>query len=281
MINQTQDLARLLEWMFAVVSHPDGVRPGVDSAQEIISVDNESIEQVLLPSKNLSVHERLAVYADMYFIRLIESLSEDFPGVLQDLGDESFKSLATRFLVEHPSRNYRLNPLSAGFSEFLAQTLDDPFLSQLAHLELSVTRVFDDKHDEPLSLEQVQAVPVEQWEQTHFTPIRAFRLHQFDYPVNGYLDAVKSEDESIERPARKTSYVLVWRHKFQVLRCDLSNEQYLILTGLDAGQSLGEALEQFIDEPDCNPQDLMANLGRWFQEWSSDGVFSALRAGPV
>jgi len=276
MSTQDFDLARLESWMLAVVSHPEGLRSGVDAARSIMDVDNESIQQVVLPSKELCAHDRLEVYSDMYFSRLIESLIEDFGAIHRALGEERFEEIATAYLVENPSRNFRLNPLSAGFSKFLSKLKEDEFLVQLAQLERSLVEVFDDKNDEALSKADIQAVPTEYWGTTRFTPIRAFRLHQFDYPVNAFLNAHEERREQIEVPKKAPSHVLVWRLDYRVMHSDLSWEQHLILTGLNAGLTLGETLEQFIDEPECNPQELMANLGTWFQEWTSDGLFSAV-----
>lgn len=270
------DLARLESWMLAVVSHPEGVRSGVAAARSIMDVGNESIQQILLPSKELCAHDRLEVYADMYFSRLIESLTEDFGAVRHALGEERFEEIATTYLVENPSRNVRLNPLSAGFSKFLSKLNEDEFLVQLAQLERSLVEIFDDKYDELLSKSAIQAVPVECWGNTRFTPIRAFRLHHFDYPVNAFLNTYEEGPMQIQVPQRAPSHVLAWRLDYRVMHGDLSWEQHVILTGLNAGLTLGETLDKFIDEPACNPQELMANLGAWFQEWTSDGLFSAV-----
>jgi hypothetical protein len=272
------DLERIEQWMLTVVRHPDGLEGGISAARGIIDVDLSSLESLMLPSSNLSGRERLDIYAEMYFVRLVESLAEDYPSVQHALGEDAFDAMAIRYLTAHPSTHYRLTPLGRQLADFIAtdKSLSHrDFLAQLAQLERTRGILFDAPHDEPLSKEAAQSIPAEAWGDCFFTMIRALELHRFDYPLKEYIDAVLA-GESPEIPATNESHVLIWRYDYLVLRAAITPTQFVILSGLQRGLTLGAALDACVDLPDFDPDALMANLGAWFQEWTSDGLFSAI-----
>ena len=82
------ELDQIERWMQALIMDPDGVRSGLRSqvAGDILPCTEESLEGLVLPSKQLDSVERLSIYGSMYFSRLIEILAEEFPTVQQLLG---------------------------------------------------------------------------------------------------------------------------------------------------------------------------------------------------
>ena len=69
--------------MLEVITHPQGVRTGLGSneARELLPVAAGRLEDIVLPSSALSSEDRLGIYANMYFWRLVDVLTEDFPAV--------------------------------------------------------------------------------------------------------------------------------------------------------------------------------------------------------
>ena len=78
-------LEKVQRWMQSVIMHPEGVEAGLDSetARKHINVSPEQVEQVISPSQALSSVERLAIYANAYYARLLECLGEEFPVLKQ------------------------------------------------------------------------------------------------------------------------------------------------------------------------------------------------------
>jgi hypothetical protein len=52
--------------------------------------------------ERLSAAERIDIYANAYFFRLLECLGGDFPATLAVLGADSFAALVKEYLLEHP-----------------------------------------------------------------------------------------------------------------------------------------------------------------------------------
>ncbi len=117
-------LDRVQRWMQAVITHPGGVAAGVasPSAREEIDVDPQQIDQVILPGPAQSPLERLAVYGNAYYARLLGVLRDLFPALRHALGDEAFDAFGVQYLQRYPSQSYTLGHLADHFVQFLQET---------------------------------------------------------------------------------------------------------------------------------------------------------------
>ena len=73
-------------------------------------------------SKRRTSVERLEVYANAYYARLLECLRDEFPALLHAVGEEVFDGLAFGYLQAYPSTSYTLSNLSRNFARFLEET---------------------------------------------------------------------------------------------------------------------------------------------------------------
>jgi Putative DNA-binding domain len=82
-------LARLERWMQAVVIHPAGAEAGVQSpaARALLPRAARDLESVVLPSRSQSSLERLGIYAHMYYARLLEVMTAEYPTTRRLLGE--------------------------------------------------------------------------------------------------------------------------------------------------------------------------------------------------
>jgi hypothetical protein len=74
---------------------------------------------LILEKPPLTIAERIGIYQDAYFIRLAESLKDDFSECLALMGVDHFESAITEFIRTHPSKVQNLAEYSADFPEFL------------------------------------------------------------------------------------------------------------------------------------------------------------------
>ena len=118
------ELGLIQHWMQSVIMHPEGVEAGIDSpgARSVIDVAIDQVENVICRSSAQTSIERLHVYANAYFARLLEVLASEFPALVNALGDELFEDFAFGYLQQFPSPSYTLSDLSAKFPEYLALT---------------------------------------------------------------------------------------------------------------------------------------------------------------
>jgi hypothetical protein len=272
------ELNRIQRWMQALIMDPDGVRSGLGNAVATdMHPDNEiSLERLVLPSKQLNSLERLSIYGDMYFWRINEILAEEFPTVRYLLGKDLFENVARDYVTRHPSTHYSLTRLGSKFPAYLAGEATDlpdrEFAADVATVERAMEDVFDARNVESIEFEELTAIPTERWRDVRLQIIPAFRLLKLQYPVNSYITAVR-EGRHMDIPAATRSFVAVYRNNFRVWRVDLDEQRFELLCALHRGQPLGSALDLCASLPAADPESLMDDVGDWFREWTSEGLF--------
>ena len=76
-------LELLEHWLVAVSTELDGAARGVERASALYGTGTPAeLENVVTPGPRLSALERLGIYNDGYFARLVECLRDDYPAVL-------------------------------------------------------------------------------------------------------------------------------------------------------------------------------------------------------
>ena len=284
-----RQLDQIQRWMMSVISHPDGIVSGIESedAQREVSVSTEQIEQVITRSRQCSSIERLQVYGNAYYARLIECLQDEYPALRHALGEETFEAFAFDYLQHSPSQSYTLTQLGKKFPQFLRETRpkDVPpestwpeFLVDLAKLERTYSEIFDAPGPERLTLlrsEDLLAIPSERWPDVRLIPVECLRLLELRFPVHEYATAVrKDEQPSIPEPC--TTYLAVSREDFIVRRRPLTRTAFQLLTYLCEGLPIGVAMEKCVEEDEAVMDELSGSLHAWFQTWTAAGYFRGI-----
>ena len=271
-------LDTLERWMQAVVMHPEGAADGLRShaARRLIPSAARDPQSVVLPSKSLSSVERLDLYAYMYYARLLEVMVAEYPSTRQILGREGFARIAREFLARHPSRSRTLNVLSAKFPDFLARRLRrghrGGFAADVARIERAMEDVFDAPLAGPLAAAELAAIAAPEWSRVRLAVNPALRLLALQFPVNGYMDAVRAGRKPRIPRARRT-FAIVYRRAFQVYRRDQEPAQWRLLAALVSGRTLAQAVRAAVRGRRMSPDRLAVVLGRWFREWAAAGLF--------
>jgi len=272
------DLDQIERWMQTLIMHPSGVLSGLHNqvADHILPCSEGGLEDLVLPSSQLNSVERLSIYGDMYFWRLTEILTEEFPTVHHLFGGELFGQVVKDYVARHPSTHYSLTRLGRKFPAYLADRADDlpsrEFAAAVATVERAMEDVFDAPRAEPIQFEDLTAIPIERWADVSLQTIPALRLLQLDYPVNPFITAVR-EDRQMEIPPASPAFVAVYRHNYRVWRIDLDAPRFTLLAALEQSESLGLALDRCAALPETDPDELMNAVSGWFREWTSQGLF--------
>jgi hypothetical protein len=293
--SSSPELERLQRWLQAVLMHPAGAAAGVASpaARENLDITPENLGEVVSRSRALTSVERLEIYCNAYYARLLECLREEFPALRHAVGDEAFDEFAVGYLQRYPSESYTLADLAGRFPQFLAETRpadaevasDEPswpdFLIDLARLERIYSDVFDGpgvERQRRLGPADLQAISPESWPAVRLRFAPCFRLETFRFPVHEFITAVrhKSEGQDIPLSASATTWLAVTRRDYVVRRYPLSSVQYELLLALAEGKSLGEALLIALEATQGDPEELAPRLRTWFEEWTAAPFFLAL-----
>jgi hypothetical protein len=286
MNDQRRDLANLQRWMQTVITHPDGVPAGLasDEARSAIDAAPADVEQIVSRSAALTSVQRLEVYANAYYARLVECLEAEFPVLAAALGGDAFAGFALEYLIRHPSRSYTLARLGENFARDLEETRppragDAPdwadFLIDLARLEWTFSQVFDGPGVEGqrlLDVEKLRAVPTDRWSDSRLVCVPCLRLESFRFPVSAYYSATR-RSERPDPPAPAATYLAVNRRNFVVRRHDLTKPQFELLTALRGGDTVGAAIATIASAAQTAFDSFAAQLHDWFAQWAAEGFF--------
>jgi len=266
-----ESLAQIQRWMQAVIQQPDGD-------------GSERVDDVILPSRSLSSRDRLQIYANAYFARLLEVLTGEYPAVAFAVGEEVFAEFALGYLNRHPSTSYTLAQLGGRFPQHLAETrppceTDAPdwadFLIDLATLERLYSEVFDGPGTEDSAAFDLGGIAPEQWPNCRliFAPcVRPVRLR---FPVHEYITAVRRGEQPTP-PVAATTHLVVSRREYIVRRVAVSADEFQLLSALFNGATVGDALSQwFAETPNGTPP-----IQVWFERWTAAGYFTSVTNAP-
>ncbi len=276
-------LGRLQRWMQAVVVYPGETRNALRSPRAAKLLPLGKIETVLLPSPTLTAAQRIAVYQEMYPMRMRDALASDYPGLEHFLG-ERFWDFVVAYTRFHPSRRHTLNRLGDHVPAFIArQRTFKPraFLADLSRLELALTEAFDAPEAPVLKAADFEAIPPASLAGLRLRTIPSLRFVELDWNADAYLDSLKDDQHKHPKPRRVKSLVAAFRRNYRVYRIGVSPAAFRLLSDLAAGRVLGDAVGRSLTRR--RPlRATPADFSKWFKEWTAEGLFTlqSARAKP-
>jgi hypothetical protein len=276
-------LQQLQTWFASVSTHSGGVDAGALEANRALGLpDDDGVDRLVTAGPMLSAAERLQIYNDGYFARLIECLADDYPGLAYALGEDVFSSLAREYIEQKPSRSPSLNAYGGGMPAF-CQGRPEPwaaFASDLSRLEWALVEAVHAPAASAIAPDALSSIPTSRWQSARLVPSLTLRVLRFDYPVGEYFQAFRDGRAPV-LPEPRVSATAVYRHGLALWRMDLAATAALLLQDLVAGVPLASAvsaLERRTRDPAAR-EELVQALPRWLGTWVSSGFFVAIELG--
>ncbi|MDB6175577.1 MAG: hypothetical protein JWL59_4888 [Chthoniobacteraceae bacterium] len=281
-------LAAIQRSMLQVLSRPltraDGMTP--DSAAEAAAL--------VTPNDRLTSFERLQIYNQQYWWRLLGAFGEDFRGLRGVLGQRKFDKLAIAYLKEYGSTSWNLRDLGQHLEKFVrentALTAPDARLAvEMVQVEWARVEAFDGTEKPAVDPQKIARTPPDRLRlslQPYIT------LLELEYPIDDLLGKLKKRDtESLsnavsnDRPQRSRRLVAkpgstrihlaVHRADYSVYFKRLDPEAYRLLIALKNGQSLEAACEEAFRNSTQLPENAIQNVQSWFATWMRLGWLCA------
>lgn len=272
-MNGPSDLGVLQALLYRLITAPGGVGDGLRAE----GVPRARLEAVVRGDDRMTARERLEIYANAYFSRLLDSLKEDFPATSAVLGETGFHNLITGYLIEYPPREPNIHFAGRHLADFLRghwMGAERPFIADLAALERAATEVFHDIDAAPLDPAAFRAVSPAEWPAIVLRAIPASRLLDLQWAVDTILRAVESGGEH-PRPSEGARCVLVWRQDWRVNYRAVDRAEAAALKLARNGAQFAAICEAFAAE--CESADAVAAIDAMLSRWLNDGlmVFAA------
>ena len=221
---------------------------------------------------------RLAIYRSNVGANATRALAAIYPIVRQLVGAEFFDGLARAYCSAHPSASGDLNELGEHLADFVqtfpsAQAL--PYLPDVARLEWLAHRAHYAADHAPLELNTLASIREDDYPQLELTLHPSVATLASTYPLlriwevhqDGYAGEI-----AVDFSGGGES-VIVYRPHFRATVARLARGEWVFLSMIGPGESLGAALEQaFAADPEF---DLAASLQRWIAAHIVVGICAA------
>lgn len=220
---------------------------------------------------NFSAFERMQLYHESYWLRLLGVLAEDFPLVVRLFGEQGFQTkLAIDYLFSHPPKHWSLTTLNVNFVPWLEKTYhehDRALVIFSAKIDHAIQRLFLAKRGTAFELNEqiLQAV-------LSLSPTaRLFELpgNLFQFRKELLAKPVEywQEHDFPFLAKERTYYFVLFRKKNNTMDWqELSKEEHLFLSLIDEGLSIEQACDK-IEEFDVNLTLVEQNMAFWVEKW--------------
>ena len=203
-------LAVMQNLLCRLITAPNGVEEGLIGEKNL---PPKGIGALVGGDLRLSATERLEIYANMYFYRLLDAIKEDFPATFTTLGEVNFHNLITGYLVRYPPGQPSITEASRHLPEFVDDSpvlQSKPFVADLIRLERASIEVFLGPDQSPLTIHDLRAIPAPKWSSLRISIHPAIRLLDCEWRVDKVLHAVE-QGQSVPAPDREAKSIIVWR----------------------------------------------------------------------
>jgi hypothetical protein len=257
-------------------------------------------EKLITPSDRLTSFERLELYSQGYWSRILETFDQDFPGLRTIVGQPRFDRLARGYLADCPPDSFDLNRLGNRLEAWLTE--HPRYAHYRQRVALDMVRLEWAKIEAANSGEYPRLTATDLASQSaniDATPLGAtlgedpaialqpyLRLLQLGYPVNELLMRIDSpEPGSGARPKRRTRarrlripraravYLAVHRQGPTVYFKSLEPEAFVLLRALQEGCALSDAIQTCVQGSQGSLEHMARNLQHWFADWAALGWF--------
>jgi hypothetical protein len=281
-VNSKRALHDLQKTFFRIISRPlkpgHRMRPSPETAHFIA------------PSSKLTPHERLELYAQQYWWRLIDSLRDDFPKLESYLGEKDFSALLIRYLKKSPSDSYSLRNLGLRMPEFIAKDRVLPLAkrtggAQIATIELAQQAAFDSASVSPLRVEDLSKNPdtlcvtLQPYVQILPLSVNADTLFEDAREVPFRTDASNIRKRATRAPARRRRArslrrcaitVAIYRQQRRIYVCRLTPVEIALARALREGGNLTHIVSRTVRilEKPLSADEIREVFGRFaFRGW--------------
>jgi len=265
------------QWFASIITRPL-VKGG---AMIAVSPSGKSMEkeaaEYLLPSPTLKPHQRIQIYNQQYWWRLLSTLQEFFPLVVRLFGYTDFNdTLAIPYMQACVSNHWSLNALGSRFPEW-AEThyrADDRdlVLNSIA-LDHAFNQSFFASHYSPFTTDATTEAELAALLDKPVTLQPHIALFNFPYHLLKLREALLKEepehwaDQPFPKMEQGNFYLIVFRNHNNIVSWKaVSNEEWLQLLKFQTPLTLSEMCDQC--EGDKSYED---HLQEWLQHWTALG----------
>lgn len=273
-------LRELQLWLKWIITDPRGVTDALnDPIPKVERFKNRYIQPTKsylewVERSSVSSTNRLDVYAEGYFSRILECMEKDFGRTKKIVGEDVFTKLVAEYLKAHPSRFTSINEIGCHFASFISESNEISLMEYVPDLAL-----FEWSWIEAFYAKDCLISSPDWRKEIDFSSDIRFKVHPSVRFINSRwplvqliqaLDADKAiNPEDFNR--NEVSGLVIYRSNDEVFWDELDSSILRVLQNLKNEASLEEALSQ---TQNTTPDVISQNFNRWVERGILCGVLN-------
>ena len=271
------------------------MRP-LTSREKMRPENSDSAARIIKPNDRLNSFDRLQIYNQQYWWRLLGNFSEDFHGLRAVIGPRKFDKLATAYLESCPSTSWSLRDLGGKLEGFIAEhpalvAPHEKIALEMVRVEWARIVAFDGEERPRIDPARIAKIAPEKLK-LGVQPYVA--LLELWHPIDELLGKLKDasiETESVSnavaasrsrrrkrlsaRPRKTPLHLAIHRHELSVYYKRLEPAAYRLLVALRDGATLDAACAGALVGAKELPEQSAAKVQAWFANWMRLGWLCA------
>jgi len=266
------ELKERQDWFASIITQPiddeSRIRPQAPSG---LSIESEAAKYIL-PSEALKPDERVQIYNQQYWWRLLGVLHEAYPLLTRLFGYHSFnEKIAVPYLQAYPPSFWSLNLLGDTLPQWAEEAYrekDRELVLEAAQLDCAYTLSFFAAEKKPLEEALVE-------QKAKLQP--HLKLFTFQYNLPPFRKEMLKEepehwaDHPFPKLEKKEPYPFaIYRDSHgDVCWSRLDRNAFLLLQRFEKGESIGGICRYIEKEGGDLAEEASEKLHLWFQEWTA------------
>lgn len=240
----------------SLITNPEGLE---------VALQDSSLDWIK-DNPPLSQKERLDIYSEGYFLRLVNSMERCYPSFSKFVGYDRFRYFVSHYYEKYPSHTPLIQETGDSFSKFLLDFYpEEPWLEEYAKLDLNF---YESLHTEEYVPNLNNNIQVKEDEQEKALVLLnpTIRLELCNW--ESFSSCLN------DKPQKSNYYQITWKHKF-----NMHSEIYSI--------PQGKLLEILLDNPNISSacelwnesyQENESIFAEWFKSWFEKGIILSLKS---
>jgi hypothetical protein len=265
-------LAAAQRRLWQLITAPEGVAAALAEEGD---PHGRSLTGLLASDRELAAARRLDVYANAYFSRIHDCLTEDHGALAAAIGAEAFHDLVTAYLLAHPPRHPSLRFAGEKLADFLSgDRAAEPFrrpwpwAADLARLEWALVDAFDAADAPTLRREDLAHIPAPRWPELRLRFQPSVRILRLAWPVQRLRNAWDRDVPLPRLAAARRTAICVWRRAERVYFRPVTSLEADLLEAARKGEAFAELCARAQEElgERAAPAHVADRLGRWIAD---------------
>jgi hypothetical protein len=232
--------------------------------------------QQIMADHRLSASQRLDIYRHSRQAVLTNALTHAYPVCLTLVGENCFKGLAARYVIQQSESPVSIQAYGAGFADFIdhfSSADSVPYLADVARLEWAMSRASTEADAPVMDFIELAQVGQAQQKNLCFQLPGNATLLASDYPVDYIWELHQTDlmaNPAVNLPQGEVK-LIIWRKQSEVLCERLTPEQWFVLHAAQEGYNFADICRQYVLQPQwCPIEDILPVMMTrgWFAGFS-------------